>query len=128
MSRTEIVFNIACSGWRRVHAASEENGVNEMTLYPASRRSHVNVGRMDLVVIQYRTVRVGSPDNNTWRMPVSDSNTCLGVRLLVIMGWARSAIVTAGVVEQRNRGKDAAALESHPLLSQSIRAITYRCW
>ena len=28
---TEIVFEIAWSGWRRVHAASEENGVYEIT-------------------------------------------------------------------------------------------------
>ena len=54
---------------------------------------------MDLVVIQYRTVRVGSPDDDAWRMPVLDSNTCSGVRSLGIVGWARSAIVTAGEVE-----------------------------
>ena len=76
----------------------------------------MNVGRMYLVVIQYRTVRVGSPDDNTWRMPVSDSDACSRVRLLRIVGWACSAIVTAGAVEQRNRDKDAAALEIHPLL------------
>ena len=29
---TEIVFEIDCSGWRRVHTASEENGVYESTL------------------------------------------------------------------------------------------------
>ena len=28
---TEMVFDIACSEWRRVHATSEENGVNEIT-------------------------------------------------------------------------------------------------
>ena len=33
----------------------------------------------------------------------------------------------AVAVEQRNQGKDAALLESHPLLPQRIRAITYRC-
>ena len=84
--------------------------MNEMTSYPDSRRSRVNVGRMDLVVIHSRTVRVWSPDDNAWRMPVLDSNACLGVRSLVIVGWAHSAIVTAGAVEQRNRGKDVAAL------------------
>ena len=61
-------------------------------------------------------------------MPVLDLNTCSGVRSLGIVGWARSAIVTAGAVGQRNKGRDAAALESHPLLTQCIRAITYRCW
>ena len=80
MSRTEIVFNIACSGCRRVHAASEENSVNEITSYSASRSSRLNVGRMDLVVIQYQTVRFGSSDENAWRMPVLDSNACSGVR------------------------------------------------
>ena len=85
----------------------------------------MRVGRMDLVVIQYQMVRVGSPDNYAWRMLVLDSNNCSGVRLLGIVGWLRSAIVTAGVVEQRNQGKDAVALESHPLLPQRIRLITY---
>ena len=94
----EIVFNICCSGCRRVHAASEENGVNEITSYPDSRRSRVNVVRMDLVVIQYRTVRVGPPDDNACRMPVLESNACSGVRSLGIVGWARSAIVAAGAV------------------------------
>ena len=46
----------------------------------------MNVGRMDLVVIQYRTVRVGYPDDDAWRITVSDSNACLGVRLLGIVG------------------------------------------
>ena len=102
--------------------------MNEITLYPASRWSCVNVGRMDLVVIQYRTMRVGSPDDNTWRIPVSDSNACSGVKSLGIVGWARSAIMTSGTIEQRNQGKDAEVLESHPLSTQRIRAITYRFW
>ena len=80
MIRTEIVFDIVWSGWRRVHAASDENGVNKITSYPDSRQSHMNVGRMDLVVIQYQTVRFGSSDENAWRMPVLDSNACSGVR------------------------------------------------
>ena len=88
----------------------------------------MNVRRMFLVIFHYRTVRVGSPDNNAWRMPVSDSNACSGVKLLGIVGWARSSIVTAGAVGQRNWGKDAAVLEIHPLLPQCIRAINYRCW
>ena len=50
---------------------------------------------MDLVAIQYFMVRVGSPDNDAWRMPVLDSKTCSGVRSLGIVGQARSAIVTA---------------------------------
>ena len=70
----------------------------------------MNVGRMDLVVIQYQTFRVGSSDDDTWRMTVSDLNACLGVRLLVIIGWARSAILTAGAVEQWNWVMDATAL------------------
>ena len=49
---TEIVFGISWSGWRRVHAASEENGVYEITSYTDSRRSRANVRRMDRVVIQ----------------------------------------------------------------------------
>ena len=61
-------------------------------------------------------------------MPVLDSNACLGVRSLGIMGWSCSAIVTAGAVGKRNRGRDAEALESYTLLPQHIRAITYRCW
>ena len=59
-------------------------------------------------------------------MSVSDSNACSGVRSLGIVGLTRSAIVTAGAVEQRNKGKDAAALGSHPLFPQGIRTITYR--
>ena len=127
-SRSEILFNIACSGLRHIRAASEESGVNERTSYLSSRRSCVNVGRMDLVVIHYRIVIVGLPDDDAWRMPVLDSNACLGVMLLGIIGWARSAIMTAGAVEQKNRGKDEAALEIHLLLPQRIRSITYRCW
>ena len=125
---TEILFDISRWGWRRFHAASEENGVYKRTLYPASRQSCVNIGRMDLVVIQYRTVRVGSPDNDACRMSVSDSNACSGMSSLGIMGWVRITIVTADVVGNSNRGNDAVALEIHPLLPQSIRAITYRCW
>ena len=41
---------------------------------------------MKLVVIQYCRVRVGSPDNKAWRMPVSDLNACLGARLLAMVG------------------------------------------
>ena len=128
MSRTEIVFNIACSGWRRVHTVSEENGVNEIISYPASRLSRVNVGRMYLVVIHYQTVRAGSPDEDTWRIPVSDSKACLGLRSLGIVGLLRSAIVTAVALGQRNRDKDVVVVEIHPLLPQRIRAITYRFW
>ena len=73
------------------------------------------------------TVRVGSLNDDAWRMPVSDSNACSGVRLLGIVGWSRSAIVTAGAVGHRNWGKYVAGLEIHPLLPQRIRAITYRC-
>ena len=98
--------------------------MNERTSYPDLWRSCVNVERMDLVVIQYRTVRFGSPSDDVWGMPVSDSNDCSGVRSLGIVGWARSAIVTAGAFEQRNRGKYVAALEIHPLLPQIIREIT----
>ena len=79
------------------------------------------------MVIQYQTVRVRLPDDDTCRMPVSDSDACLGVRLLGIIGWVRSAILTAGAVKQRNWFKYAMALESHLLLPQRIRAITYRC-
>ena len=53
---------------------------------------------------------VGLPNNEAWRMPVLDSNTCLGMISLGIVGWARSAIVTAGAIEQRNWGRDAMAL------------------
>ena len=79
--------------------------MNERTLYPASWRSRVNIGRVDLVVIQYQTVTVGSTGDDAWRMPVSDSIACSGVRLLGIIGWARSGILTAGAVEQRNQVK-----------------------
>ena len=41
---------------------------------------------MDLVVIQYCSVRVGVSDGNTWRIPVSDSNTCSCVRSLGMVG------------------------------------------
>ena len=102
--------------------------MNERKSYPALRRYHVNVRRTYLFVIQCRTVRVGSPGDNAWRMPVLDSNAYSGVRSLGIVGWARSAIVTAGVVEKRNWGKYAAALETHPLFPQSIRDINYRYW
>ena len=49
---TEIVFEFAWLGWRRVHAASEENGVYEITSYPSCRRSCANACSMDRVVIQ----------------------------------------------------------------------------
>ena len=41
---------------------------------------------MDLVVIQYWKVRVGTFDKNVCRMPVLDSNTCSGVRSLGMVG------------------------------------------
>ena len=41
---------------------------------------------MDLVAIQYCKVRVGMSNENSWRMPVSDSNACSGVRLLGMVG------------------------------------------
>ena len=47
----EIVFDIAWSGRRCVHDASEENGVYEISSYLASMRSCMNLGRMDCVVI-----------------------------------------------------------------------------
>ena len=53
MSRTEIVFDIGCLGYRRVHAASEENGVKQIVVNLASLLYCINVGRMDQVVIQY---------------------------------------------------------------------------
>ena len=71
-------------------------------------------------------VRVGSPDDDAWRMLVSDSNACSGVRSLGIVGQARKPIMTVSAVEQRKRGKVAVALESHLLLPQRIRAMTYR--
>ena len=88
----------------------------------------MNFGRIDRLIIHYLTVRVGLPNEDTWRMPVLYSNAYLGVRSLGIVGWAPSAIVAAGAVEQRNRCKDVESLESHPLLPQRIRAITCRCW
>ena len=51
--QTEIVFKIGFSGYRCVHAASEENGLKYIVLLPASIMSCVNVGRMERVVIQY---------------------------------------------------------------------------
>ena len=38
------------------------------------------------MVIQYFKVGVEASDDDAWRMPVSDSNACLGVRLLGIVG------------------------------------------
>ena len=58
----------------------------------------MNVGRIDLVVIQYRTMRARSPNDDAWRRFLLDSNACLGVRSLGIVGWARSAVVTAGAL------------------------------
>ena len=83
---------------------------------------------MDLVVIQYRTVRVGSPDKDAWRMLVSDWKACSGMRSLRIVEWERSTIVTSEAVGQRNQGKYTATLRINPLLPQSIREITYICW
>ena len=51
------------------------------------------------MVIQYCTARVRSPEDDGWRMLVSELNTCSGMRSLGIVYWARSSIVTAGVVE-----------------------------
>ena len=46
----------------------------------------MNVGRIDLVVIQYCRVRVGSPDDEAWRILVSDLNACLDARSLGMLG------------------------------------------
>ena len=53
LSRTYIVFEIGCSGYRCVHDASEENGVKYIVVKPDSFLSCVNFGRMDRVVIPY---------------------------------------------------------------------------
>ena len=68
----------------------------------------MKVRRMDLVVIQYLMVRVGSTDDNAWGLPVLHLNACSGVILLGIVGCACSVILMAGAVNQRNRGKDSA--------------------
>ena len=65
----------------------------------------MNVGRMDLVVIQYCRVRFRSPDKNACKIPVLDSNSYLGVRSLVIVGQARSAIVLAGAYQAEESGQ-----------------------
>ena len=65
----------------------------------------MNFGRMDLVVNQYFRLRVGSPDKNPWKIPVSDSNSYSGVRSLVIVGQARSAIVLAGAYQAEESGQ-----------------------
>ena len=41
---------------------------------------------MDLVVIQYCSVRVRVYDGDAWRMPVSDSNACSCVSSLGMVG------------------------------------------
>ena len=46
----------------------------------------MNVGIIDLVVIQYCRVRVGSPDDDAWGIMVSELNAWLGVMLLGILG------------------------------------------
>ena len=46
----------------------------------------MNVGRMDLAVIQYFRVRVGEPNDNAWSMLVSESNAFSGVRLIGMVG------------------------------------------
>ena len=51
---------------------------------------------MDLVVIQYCRVRFGASNDEAWRIVVSYSNACSGVRLLGMVGGALSAIVSAG--------------------------------
>ena len=53
LSWTDIVFEIRYSGYRRVHADFEENGLKYIAVKPGSLLSCANVRRMDRVVIQY---------------------------------------------------------------------------
>ena len=57
------------------------------------------------MVIQYCRVRVRTSDDDAWRMPVSDSNACSGVRSLGMVGRACSAIVPAGASRAEESGK-----------------------
>ena len=59
---------------------------------------------MDLVVIHYWKVRFRKSDDNKWRMLVSDSNACSGVRLLRMVESTRSAIVLAGTSRPEELG------------------------
>ena len=56
-------------------------------------------------MIQYCRMGVGLPDENTWRMTVSESNACLGARSLGMVGLARSAIVPAGASREEEPGQ-----------------------
>ena len=64
----------------------------------------MNVGRMDLAVIQYFRVRVEAPDNEAWRMQLLYSNASLGVMLLLLVGQVRNTIVPAGASRAEESG------------------------
>ena len=71
----------------------------------------MNAGRMDLVVIQYCSMRVGVFEYDTWRMLVSDSNTCSCVRSLGIVGQERSSIVPVGASRAEKSGQRCGSVE-----------------
>ena len=81
----------------------------------------MNVGRMDLFVIQYFRVIFGSPDDDAWSIPVSDSNACLGVRSLGMVGWARSAIMSVGTSRAEELGQRCVGVRKSSALSPAYQ-------
>ena len=82
----EIVLVIRRPIWRHSHAALEENRVKSNTSYPNSIHSCMNIIRLSLVVIEYWFVIVGTFNDKTRRMPVSDAVACASGRSLRTVG------------------------------------------
>ena len=72
-------------------------------------------------MIQYCIVRVGASDDDTQWIPVSDLNSCLGVKSLRMVGQARSAIVLAGTSRSEESGKICDGVKETSAISPSYQ-------
>ena len=115
----EIMLVIRSPVWRRSHATLEENGVKYNILYPNSRWSCVNVRNIDIVMIQYLCVIVGTADNNTWSIPVSHKVAWAAGRLIWTVGWVCSDIITAGLFTEDESGQICGGVEMPSVLALS---------
>ena len=82
----------------------------------------MNFGSMELVLIQYWKVRVMMPEDDAWSMPVLNSSTFSGVRLIGMVGLTRSAIVPVGAY-----GAEEYDQRFHSVKEPSALAPEYQC-
>ena len=65
-------------------------------------------------------MRVGAYDNDACRMPVLDSNACLGVMSLGMVGSVRSTIMSAGASQAEESGQICGGVKKSSALAHSV--------